>query len=59
MKNYWYIDKDIKYKYYFYVKLFKECIERRILQLRILYWKVRAIFDVLGKMKYSKTKRIV
>ncbi|KAL7508031.1 hypothetical protein ACHAXN_007607 [Cyclotella atomus] len=48
-------DAEIESAQYFRPTLFHDCVERIVPPPKLLYWRVRAVFALFGKMKDSKT----
>ena len=49
-------EDEIKHKRNFGARLYRQCVERTVLSPKILYWRVRAVFALYGRMIDSKTK---
>jgi hypothetical protein len=50
-------DEEIQAQKYFNSRLFRDCVERKVPSPRILYWRVRAVYAMYGKMIDSKTQK--
>ena len=50
-------DEEIQAQKYFNSRLFRDCVERKVPSPRILYWRVRAVYVMYGKMIDSKTQQ--
>lgn len=50
-------DEEIQAQKYFNSRLFFDFVERKVPSPRILYWRVRAVYVMYGKMNDSKTQK--
>jgi len=51
------IDDEIKKQKYFNTQLFKDCVDRKVPESTILYWRVRAVYVAYGDVVDSETKK--
>ena len=49
------LDKDIKAQRYYNLQVYNRCVDRYAPSLRILYWRVRAVYALYGNMIDSNT----
>jgi hypothetical protein len=50
-------DDEIQAQKYHNARLYRECVDRKVPPPSILYWRVRAVYALYGKMVDSKTKK--
>lgn len=50
-------DDEIKKQKYFNTQLFKDCVDRKVPESTILYWRVRAVYVAYGDVVDSETKK--
>jgi hypothetical protein len=50
-------DDDVDKQLYFNSKLFKACVDRRVLPSSLLYWRLRAVFMIFGNLKDTRTNQ--
>ena len=50
-------EEEISHKRYFNARLYRQCVERTVPSPKMLYWRVRAVFAIYGRMVDSKTKK--
>ena len=50
-------EDEIKKQKYFNTQLFKDCVDRKVPESTILYWRVRAVYVAYGDVVDSETKK--